>query len=89
LDYAGWKLKKYDLDSTRFVLGLFIKNFQITNLTDDSIAILTQKLKSDQNITIILENNDSIKLVKKDSKASNKMKAFFSLNDSNWKGIDY
>lgn len=89
LDYASWKVKQYDLDSAYFVLGLFIKNFQISSLTNDSIAILTQKLRSHQNITIILENNDSIKLYKNDSKTSTNMKAIFSVNDTNWKGIDY
>jgi hypothetical protein len=89
LNFSRWKMAKYDLDSTIFVIGLFINNFQITSLTDDSITLLTQKLKSDPSITIILENNDSIKLDRYDFKALNIIKANFSVNDTSWTGIDY
>jgi len=89
LNFSGWKVKRSDLDSTCFVLGLFINNSQIAHMSDDSIKLLTQKLRSDQSITIILENNDSIKLVQKDAKSLKNMKAVFSINDTTWTGIDY
>jgi len=89
LNFYGWKVQKYDLDSTCFVLGLFINNSQISNLSDDSIRLLTQKLVSDPSITIILENNDSIILVKKNAQSLKNMKAVFSLEDTTWRGIDY
>ena len=86
LNFSRWKVKKYDLDSTIFVLGLFINYFKITSLSDDSITLLTQKLKYNPRITITLENNDSIKLYKYDLQALNNI---FSVNDTNWTGIDF
>lgn len=49
IDFYGWKIAKYNLDSTVFVLGLFIPRSQITKMSDDSIALVTNKLKSAPN----------------------------------------
>jgi len=89
LNYSRWKVSKNNSDSTIFVLGLFIKYFKISYMSDDSIKLLTQKLKTNPQIIITLENNDSINLYKHDFQALNSINAIFSVNDTNWKGIDY
>ena len=87
IDFCRWKIKRYSLDSTVFVLGLFVPNLKITEMNDDSIAIITAELKVAPQIDIILENDDTLRLKKSDSKKLNELKADFSVNDTNWVGI--
>jgi hypothetical protein len=87
IDFYRWKIKRYSLDSTAFVLGLFVPHLKITKMDEDSIDIITAKLKTAPQIVIILENDDTLRLKKSNYKKLNEMKAVFSVNDTNWVGI--
>lgn len=87
IDFYGWKVAKYNLDSTVFVLGLLIPRLEITKMSDDSIALVTNKLKLAPHIDLILENDDTLRLSNFDFKKGNNMKVIFSVNDTNWIGI--
>jgi hypothetical protein len=87
IDFYGWKIAKYNLDSTVFVLGLFIPRSQITKMSDDSIALVTNKLKSAPQLDLILENEDTLRLYDFDFNKVNEMKVIFSVNDTDWVGI--
>jgi len=87
IEFYRWKIKRYSLDSTVFVLGLFVPNLKITEMNNDSITTITTKLRVDPQIDIILENNDTLRLKKYDSQKLNELKVDFSVNDTNWVGI--
>jgi hypothetical protein len=87
IDFHKWEIARYSLDSTVFVLGLFVPRFKITEMSDDSIALILDELKLAPKIDLILENDDALRLQNFDFKKFNEMKVGFSVNDTNWVGI--
>ncbi len=87
IDFYGWKVAKYNLDSTVFALGLFIPRLKITEMSDDSITLVTNKLKLAPQIDLIPENDDTLCLYDFNFKKGNEMKVTFFVNDTNWVGI--
>lgn len=56
-------------------------------MSDDSIALVTNKLKSAPQLDLILENEDTLRLYDFDFNKVNEMKVIFSVNDTDWVGI--
>jgi hypothetical protein len=69
------------------VLGLFVPHLKITTMDEDSIDIITAKLKTAPQIDIILENDDTLRLKKYSYKKLTERKPDFFVNDTNWVGI--
>lgn len=87
LNFYSWKVKRYNLDSNIFMIGLLVPRGRISAMTNDSVALMSRRLTLNSEIYLILENNDTLTLSNVGFDKTSQRKIYFSVKDTNWVGI--